>query len=112
MLPQVAEQVRAVPPVSADNVYASHPLVLSGRGSNVQFTVTLLTYQPFAPSVPWITGVMDGPAARAAEGMSRLSARARTASRRPLGELPRRPVRRSNCRVGISPTTLPPTAVA
>lgn len=113
MLPQVAEHVRVVPVVSADTVYASHPLVLSGSGSIVQLTVTLLVYQPLEPSVPRIDGVTDAPLAPAADGMTKLSpSSARTASRDRPGELPRRPVRRSNCRVGTAPTMLPPTAVA
>src|SRR6266480_3197492 len=82
VLPQVAEHVRDVPRVSAVSVKASHPLVLSGNGSNVQFTVTLLTYHPFAPSVPRITGVIEGPLAVAPEGTSRLTATAASAVRR------------------------------
>ena len=81
MLPQVAEHVRDVPPVSALRVNASQLLVLSGNGSNVQFTVTLVTYQPFEPSVPRISGVIEGPLAVAAEGTSRLTANAASAVR-------------------------------
>src|SRR5919204_6965806 len=59
----VAEQVSVVPVVSAVSVIASQPLVerITDSGSVTdQFTVTLLVYQPFEPSVPVMTGVTTG----------------------------------------------------
>ena len=61
----VAEQVKAVPAVSAVTVLVPHPLVeltVDSGSVTVQLTVTLLVYQPFSPRVPsmlaWISGAV------------------------------------------------------
>jgi hypothetical protein len=46
-----AEHVSVRPGVSVVSVLASQPLEFAAPVT-VQFTVTLLTYQPFAPAVP------------------------------------------------------------
>jgi hypothetical protein len=59
----VAEHVRVTPVVSAANVRVSQPLVLRMIDSGsvmLQLTVVLVTYHPFVPSVPLITGVTTG----------------------------------------------------
>jgi hypothetical protein len=59
----VAVQVRVVPVVSVVIVVGPHPEVdvIDDSGSlTVQVTVTLETYQPFAPRVPLTAGVMTG----------------------------------------------------
>jgi hypothetical protein len=58
-----AEQVNVAPVVSDVIVVASQPLVdrITDSGSTtVQFSVALVVYQPFVPSVPKITGVTCG----------------------------------------------------
>src|SRR5438876_4564118 len=59
----VAEQVKDAPTVSATSVVASQPCSskITDSGSwTIQLSVTLLTYQPLAPSVPYRTGVTSG----------------------------------------------------
>jgi hypothetical protein len=58
-----AEHVNVAPVVSDVIVVASQPLVdrITDSGSTtVQFSVTLVVYQPFVPSVPKMTGVTCG----------------------------------------------------
>src|SRR5687767_6369373 len=58
-----AEHVRRVPTVSVVSVLASQPVdhrMADSGSSTRQLTVTLLTYQPLAPSVPKISGVITG----------------------------------------------------
>ena len=104
----VAEHVSFVPRVSAVRVTASQPLVerITDSGSTTdQLTVTLVVYQPFAPSVPKTWGVTTGgvgsprtvgpPAApgvssRAPRARQRAAARRGTGARQPerTNELP------------------------
>src|SRR5438067_608262 len=59
----VAEQVTAVPLVSAVSVTGSHPLVDATpdcESLTRHVTVTALTYQPLLPSVPLTIGVISG----------------------------------------------------
>src|SRR5215217_1718562 len=53
-----AEHVSVTPDVSPVSVFASQPLELEAPVTT-QFTVTLLVYQPFMPSVPVITSVIS-----------------------------------------------------
>src|SRR5215208_7232607 len=117
--PQFAEQTNRLPAVSAEIVTASQPLEESGSGSNVQLTDTLPRYQPLAPTVPRITGVIDGLAAfiivRAEDVWGRRTTAetvARAANRQP--EARRSPrlkilsLRRTEGRSSFSRTTPPP----
>src|SRR5215218_4703850 len=117
--PQFAEQTNRLPEVSAEIVTASQPLEESGSGSNVQLTVTVLRYQPLDPTVPRITGVIDGLAAlvnvRAEDvwGRSTTAKRAaRAASRQPGARrccrLKILSLRRTEGRCSFSRTTSPP----
>src|SRR5918995_488683 len=88
--PLDAEQVIFVPAVSALSVLASHPVEISAP-TTVQLTVTLLRYQPFAPSVPKMETVISGGLAEACGVTSSVARRAHRRTRR------RDPRRRSEC---------------
>jgi len=59
----VAWQVKVVPEVSDDTLLISHPVIeatVDSGSVTVQFTVTLLMYQPLLPKVPVTDGVITG----------------------------------------------------